>query len=300
MAASVIRKKNKRRRVTVRFLFGGEKILERDLIVPAFHEAFIALVLFLFALILFSLVSGDTTYSDQTEVTQENLPEDLAMYRDDVLSVSELMEQIVERQSEISRALFAESEFISAESAMSSMIEAGRSGSGRFLPALYLKRRLRLAEAALGTNDEFSSMYFQSLRLVPHRWPLRVSRISINSGFGNRSSPWYTFTTVSEFHSGVDLGAKTGDSVLAAASGRIIRAERDSGGYGNVIRIRHPSGYETLYAHLSSINVRLNQEVKPGELIGHAGATGSATGPHLHYEVIDRSGYRDPMHFLAP
>ncbi len=85
-------------------------------------------------------------------------------------------------------------------------------------------------------------------------------------------------------HLGVDYGAPTGTPVLASASGRVVFAGRN-GGFGNMIKLRHPSGFTTSYAHLSRILVRVGQSIKQGEVIGKVGATGLATGPHLDYRI---------------
>jgi murein DD-endopeptidase MepM/ murein hydrolase activator NlpD len=90
-------------------------------------------------------------------------------------------------------------------------------------------------------------------------------------------------------HLGVDYGAPRGTPVLASADGTVIFAGRQ-GGYGNLIRIRHPNGYTTGYAHLSRREVRTGQRVTQGERIGRVGSTGLSTAPHLDYRVQDRSG----------
>lgn len=84
-------------------------------------------------------------------------------------------------------------------------------------------------------------------------------------------------------HHGVDIRLRTGDPVHAAFGGTIRVASR-MGGYGNCIVIRHPNGLETLYGHLSKINVKHGQQVVAGEVIGLGGSTGNSTGPHLHFE----------------
>ena len=84
-------------------------------------------------------------------------------------------------------------------------------------------------------------------------------------------------------HHGVDIGLRTGDPVRAAFGGTVRVAGR-MGGYGNCIVVRHPNGLETLYGHLSKINVKPQQEVAAGEVIGLGGSTGNSTGPHLHFE----------------
>ncbi len=84
-------------------------------------------------------------------------------------------------------------------------------------------------------------------------------------------------------HHGVDIGLRTGDPVHAAFGGTVRVAGR-MGGYGNCVVVRHANGLETLYGHLSKINVKPLQEVTAGEIIGLGGSTGNSTGPHLHFE----------------
>ncbi|MGC8852560.1 MAG: M23 family metallopeptidase, partial [Hydrogenobacter sp.] len=69
--------------------------------------------------------------------------------------------------------------------------------------------------------------------------------------------------------------------------------------YGNAVIINHPSGYSTLYGHLSRIEVKVGQKVKAGDVVGRVGSTGRSTGPHLHYEVIKNNRPIDPLEFLT-
>ncbi len=100
-------------------------------------------------------------------------------------------------------------------------------------------------------------------------------------------------------HLAIDIGAMTGDSVFAADSGVVVYAGGISGGYGNMIMIDHGNGYQTLYAHLSSINTRCGASVYQGNVIGYAGSTGNSTGPHLHFEVRYMGGFLNP-HYVLP
>ena len=84
-------------------------------------------------------------------------------------------------------------------------------------------------------------------------------------------------------HHGVDIGLNTGDPVHCAFAG-VVRVAARMGGYGNCVVVRHPNGLETLYGHLSKINVQPNQPVAAGDVIGLGGSTGNSTGPHLHFE----------------
>ncbi|HZT35936.1 MAG TPA: LysM peptidoglycan-binding domain-containing M23 family metallopeptidase, partial [Nitrososphaera sp.] len=96
-------------------------------------------------------------------------------------------------------------------------------------------------------------------------------------------------------HNGVDIGAPTGTSILAAAAGKVIFARDDdgwNGGYGNYVVISHPNGTQTLYAHMSKVLVSTGDTVSKKETIVLVGETGKATGPHLHFEV---RGGRNPF-----
>ncbi len=98
----------------------------------------------------------------------------------------------------------------------------------------------------------------------------------ITSDFGPRSRVRY--------HYGVDIKLATGDSVRCAFEGT-VRIARRSSTFGNVVMVRHRNGLETIYAHLSAINVRIGQHVESGELLGLGGNTGHSFGSHLHFEV---------------
>lgn len=87
------------------------------------------------------------------------------------------------------------------------------------------------------------------------------------------------------FHYGIDLALHVGDTIHAAFKGKVRIIDYDPGGYGNYVVIRHDNGLETVYAHLSKVDVRLDQNVKAGQHIALGGNTGRSTGPHLHFET---------------
>ena len=105
-------------------------------------------------------------------------------------------------------------------------------------------------------------------------------------GFGPRGG---------SFHTGIDYPADTGTGVAAAGSGCVTTAHFDSGGYGNLVVIAHGSGMTSWYAHLNRISVDRGQCVSTGHIIGTVGATGRATGPHLHFELRLRGAPIDPL-----
>jgi murein DD-endopeptidase MepM/ murein hydrolase activator NlpD len=86
-------------------------------------------------------------------------------------------------------------------------------------------------------------------------------------------------------HKGIDIAAPIGTPVMAAASGVVISAGWNNGGYGNLVKVRHFDGSVTLYAHNSRLLVRRGQQVEQGQQIAEMGSTGYSTGPHLHFEV---------------
>ena len=100
------------------------------------------------------------------------------------------------------------------------------------------------------------------------------------------------------FHYGIDLRLKVGDSVRCAFSGRVRIIDYEGRGYGNYIVIRHDNGLETVYAHLSSVLVAMNQNIKAGDLIAFGGNTGHSTGPHLHFEMRYIGNAINPAHIV--
>jgi murein DD-endopeptidase MepM/ murein hydrolase activator NlpD len=105
----------------------------------------------------------------------------------------------------------------------------------------------------------------------------------ITSLYGSRADP---FGLEASFHAGIDFAAGTGTPIYATADGVVLDGN-DAGdsSLGKNVRLLHKFGFITLYAHMNSINVKKDQKVKRGDLIGAVGTTGRSTGPHLHYEI---------------
>jgi murein DD-endopeptidase MepM/ murein hydrolase activator NlpD len=97
------------------------------------------------------------------------------------------------------------------------------------------------------------------------------------------------------FHAGIDYPAARGTPVAAAAAGRVTYAGWSSGGWGYLVTVAHAGGTRTMYAHLSRVAVRPGQSVEAGQRVGRVGASGHATGPHLHFEVWIRGAAIDPL-----
>ena len=132
--------------------------------------------------------------------------------------------------------------------------------------------------------------------LDPKAWagPLAVMRVT--SGF--RMDRMHPILRRVLPHNGIDYAAAYGTPVLATSDGSVSYASA-RGGYGNLVEVQHPNGYATRYAHLSRIAVRPYQPVRQGDVIGYVGATGLATGPHLHYEVRRKGQPVDPALAMA-
>lgn len=129
----------------------------------------------------------------------------------------------------------------------------------------------------------------QSLRRAFLASPMEFSRVT--SGFKMRMHP---ILKVMRAHKGVDYGAPTGTAVRSVGDG-VVDFAGVQNGYGNVIIIQHRNNLKTVYAHLSRINVRKGQSVSQSQNIGAVGATGWATGPHLHFEYRINGVYQDPL-----
>ena len=145
--------------------------------------------------------------------------------------------------------------------------------SGKTIPVYYFER---------DGDGEYFTPNGEAIRKSLLRTPVDGARIT--SGFGMRMHPLLGY---SKMHKGIDFGAPTGTPIYAAGSGTVVEIGK-KGSYGNYIRIRHNGEYQTAYGHMSRFAKGLvkGEKVKQGQVIGYVGATGRATGPHLHYEII--------------
>ena len=127
---------------------------------------------------------------------------------------------------------------------------------------------------------------------TPHVWPV-VGKLE--SSFGGRRNPFGGGSY--EFHTGQDIDAPWGASVVAAASGKVSFVGWQNG-YGQLVVIDHGGGLTSRYGHLSQIDVSQGVTVSRGELVGKVGSTGRSTGPHLHYEVRINDEPVNPLQYL--
>ena len=157
----------------------------------------------------------------------------------------------------------------------------------------------RAYKQQLHPSEDFYNFLFERaeklsylVRTVPAGYPVNGK---ITSTYGWRKNP---FGKGYEFHTGIDIEAPYGALVKATADGVVVFTGflQD---YGKTVIIRHESGYETLYAHLSTILVKEGTRISAGQAIGRVGSTGRSTGPHLHYEVISASKPINPDKFMS-
>ena len=141
--------------------------------------------------------------------------------------------------------------------------------------------------------DDYLSRLVNTVAFTPMGYP-KLS--SLTSVFVYRSDPFDTDNV--EFHPGIDFKGRKGDPVKCTANGRVISAGWNEG-YGKCIVIKHTNNFETVYGHLSRIEVKVGQLVSVGEIIGKVGSTGHSTGAHLHYEVRKNGKPINPVKFLT-
>ncbi|HKR04416.1 MAG TPA: M23 family metallopeptidase [Bacteroidia bacterium] len=199
-----------------------------------------------------------------------------------------------------------------AEPIPESVREAGYGGVNKYLDLEGLENSELVIETSTMVDKLTKQLYIQSksfdeifalaknknqmLASIPAIQPLSNKDLGrIASGFGYRIHPIYK---TSIMHTGQDFTAPVGTEIYATGNGVVEKVEYYGRGYGNNVIIRHGYGYETLYGHMSKINVRQGQKINRGDIIGFVGNTGTSTGPHLHYEVIKNGNKLNPVNFF--
>lgn len=171
--------------------------------------------------------------------------------------------------------------------------------TGRILAAEFInqgKRSTVVLHEGPGGKTQYYSGDGRSLRQAFLRSPLEFSRVT--SGFGRRLHPIHKSW---RSHNGVDFAAPTGTPIKATSDGTVSFVGKQ-GGYGNIVILRHRGKLTTAYAHLNGFarNLKPGMAVDQGDVIGYVGATGWATGPHLHYEVRVDNVAHDPLRIALP
>lgn len=149
-----------------------------------------------------------------------------------------------------------------------------------------------IERAQLAKLSSIEKMYL--LDNIPNGSPLK--KTTITARYGYRTHP---ITKKRQFHRGIDLRAKRNTPVMATADGVVRYVQsRNKGGFGKMIIISHNYGFETVYAHLNKLKVKIGDVINKGDIIALSGNTGRSTGPHLHYETRYASRVLNPRNFI--
>ncbi|MEM1260295.1 MAG: M23 family metallopeptidase [Bacteroidota bacterium] len=141
-------------------------------------------------------------------------------------------------------------------------------------------------------EDALDNEQFDYVPTINPLNPKRLKRFS--SSFGMRFHP---MDKENKQHLGIDISAKAGTPIHAAASGTVKRTEKSDFGYGNQVVIDHRYGFKTRYAHMYLFVVKKGQSINKGDIIGYVGNTGKSTGNHVHYEIWKGGKPIDPYPF---
>ncbi len=162
-----------------------------------------------------------------------------------------------------------------------------------------LKRQMVIQSKSLDTITTLAMEKEELLASIPSIKPVRsdklASKVELLSGFGRRLHPIFK---VPRMHTGIDFTAPEGTTIQATGRGKVVRVANHSTGYGRHVIIDHGFGYRTLYAHMSTVDVKVGDRVVRGQHIGLVGNTGRSTAPHLHYEVLYKGVRVDPINYV--
>ena len=161
-----------------------------------------------------------------------------------------------------------------------------------------LKRKITIQNKSLDSLQRLALVKEDKLASIPSIKPVSQAklkrRMKYLSGFGPRIHPIHK---VKKFHKGLDFTAPRGTPIVASGNGKVIKSKNQRSGFGKHVKIDHGYGYVTVYAHMNSIDVKVGEEVKKGQVIGTVGSTGLSTAPHLHYEVHYKGKAINPIDF---
>ncbi len=249
----------------------------------------------------------ETPKAKALKLENEQLVTQFELMSKDLSRIEGVLTELQQRDDNIYRVIFE------AEPIPSSIRKAGFGGTNKYSELEQLDNSELVIETAKKLDVIAKEAYIQSksydkvlemalnkekmLASIPAIQPVANKNLKRTaSGWGYRIHPIYK---VRKMHYGMDFTSPVGTPVYATGDGEVTDVEgskRSRVGFGLVVTINHGFGYETLYAHLNSFNVKRGQNVKRGDIIGYVGNTGGSTAPHLHYEVHKNGSAVNP-HF---
>lgn len=279
---------------------GFAERLKRWLFSLAFGLVFGVIVIVL----AYNFVSSPRERILKNELEQYKL--NYKILNDRMKNVQTVLDDLQDRDDNIYRVIFE------AEPVPSSVRKAGYGGADRYAKLSGVSNTGIIQSTTKKLDMITSQMVVQSksfdevfnlaknkekiIASIPAIQPIDFHDLRrIGSYFGYRTDPFYK---VIKFHEGIDFAAAVGTPVYATGDGVVTEAEFNRGGYGMCIKINHGYSYETFYAHLSRMKVKVGQKITRGMIIGFVGNTGKSTAPHLHYEVHKGGEPIDPIYFF--
>ncbi len=266
------------------------------------------LVASLFAGFIFFFIGAKYFDSPKEKLLKQENSQLKAQY--DILNkrmsqAEEVLADVQKRDDDIYRVI------LEAEPIPKEIRTAGFGGVNRYKNLQGLKNSELIVESAKKLDQITKQLYIQSksyddviemamakekmIASIPAIQPVSNSDLRrMASGYGMRMHPIYKRM---KMHTGMDFSAERGTEIYATGAGKVVHTETSRRGYGNNIIIDHGYGYKTLYAHMSSFNVRQGQEITRGQTIGYVGNTGTSVAPHLHYEVWKDDQKVNPVNF---
>ena len=283
----------------------GISFKEKALKVLAYFSSSLALALIMMVVFLNFY---ETPKTKALKRENERLVTQFELMSKDLDKIQGVLTELQHRDDNIYRVIFE------AEPIPSSIRKAGFGGSNRYSYLESMNNSELVIETAKKLDIIAKEAYIQSksydkvlemamnkeemLSSIPAIQPVANEDLKRTaSGWGYRIHPIYK---VRKMHYGMDFTAPIGTPVYATGDGKVVEvsgSKRSRVGFGLSVKIDHDYGYETVYAHLNSFNVRRGQKVKRGDVIGYVGNTGGSTAPHLHYEVHKNGRAVNPHYY---
>lgn len=239
-----------------------------------------------------AMMESDKDLEDAYIAARENVEKVKAEYEETLEEQKTTKAELEEKQAVLEQQIAAAEQVIAQLEADISSYKAEYEANAAQEQAIgnqinQLEEQLKQQNAANGTTGTTGSGTYM--------WPVSGTGTgSVTSKYGYRTHPIFGDQ---RFHSGVDISANSGTTIMAADAGTVLTAVYSSS-YGNYVVISHGNGSTTLYAHMSSMAVSAGQSVSKGQTIGYVGSTGWSTGPHCHFEIRVNGSLVDPLSYF--